>query len=132
MTKDGHVVEVLHAAHKENDRDAAMERFRSGKSKVLIATSVLARGIDVTQVNMVVNYDLPVDRNGNPDFDTYLHRIGRTGRLGRRGVSIAFTHDEKSLNELKAFEAHFKIQMVKIETTDLREMDAMINRGMCL
>jgi len=129
MTEDGHVVTVLHGARDASERDAVMDSFRSGKSKVLITTNVLARGIDVNQVNMVINYDLPVDARGNPDFETYLHRIGRTGRFGRTGVSIAFIHDQKSWKELDAFQQYFGVEMIKIPTKDWEETEEMIKAG---
>ena len=61
-----------------------MREFRSGSSRVLITTDLLARGIDVQQVSLVINYDLPTNR------ENYIHRIGRSGRFGRKGVSINF------------------------------------------
>lgn len=76
MTDEGHKVVSLHGKLETIDRDAVMESFRDGKTKVLITTNVIARGIDVMQVNMVVNYDLPLDANNHPDPETYLHRIG--------------------------------------------------------
>lgn len=71
-----------------------MHDFRVGRKKVLITTDVVARGIDVLQVSMVVNYDMPTDHTGAPDAETYLHRIGRTGRCGRLDVSNSFVHDQ--------------------------------------
>jgi superfamily II DNA/RNA helicase len=130
MTEDGHIVTVLHGARDAAERDAVMDGFRFGKTKVLITTNVLARGIDVNQVNMVINYDLPVDQRGSPDFETYLHRIGRTGRFGRTGVSIAFIHDQKSWKELDAFQKYFGVEMVKIPTKDWEETENMIKAGM--
>lgn len=60
-----------------------LDRFRAGLEKVLITTNVLSRGIDVEQVTIVVNFDLPMDQAGEADCETYLHRIGRTGRFGK-------------------------------------------------
>lgn len=76
MTAEGHQVTSLHGKLETTERDAIMESFRDGKTKVLITTNVIARGIDISQVNMVVNYDLPLDAQGRPDPETYLHRIG--------------------------------------------------------
>lgn len=76
MSAEGHQVTSLHGKLETGERDAVMESFRDGKTKVLITTNVIARGIDVLQVNMVVNYDLPLDANNKPDPETYLHRIG--------------------------------------------------------
>lgn len=63
-------------------RIAALDRFRAGLEKVLITTNVLSRGIDIQQVTIVVNFDMPRDTHGGADCQTYLHRIGRTGRFG--------------------------------------------------
>jgi translation initiation factor 4A len=68
----------------QRERDTIMREFRSGSSRVLITTDLLARGIDVQQVSLVINYDLPTNR------ENYIHRIGRSGRFGRKGVSINF------------------------------------------
>ncbi|CAG8462896.1 6338_t:CDS:10 [Ambispora gerdemannii] len=83
MTEMGHKVINIHGGLSPTERDQVMDGFRRGDAKVLITTNVLSRGIDVLQVNLVINYDLPVDMHGNPDYETYLHRIGRTGRFGR-------------------------------------------------
>ena len=85
------------------------EAFRRGESNVLITTNVLARGVDVDNVCLVVNYDPPVDKRGEPDFETYLHRIGRTGRFGRKGTAINLICDQKSIEVLAAIEAHFSV-----------------------
>ena len=76
-----------------------MREFRSGSSRVLITTDLLARGIDVQQVSLVINYDLPTQP------ENYLHRIGRSGRFGRKGVSINFvtTEDETMLRDIMRF-----------------------------
>ena len=90
LTESGHTVFSLHGKLEAEERDSVMDAFRSGKVKVLITTNVIARGIDILQVNLVINYDMPLDGQGKPDAETYLHRIGRTGRFGRTGISINF------------------------------------------
>jgi ATP-dependent RNA helicase DDX19/DBP5 len=85
MSAEGHKVASLHGAKDATERDAIIDNFREGHEKVLITTNVIARGIDIMQVNMVVNYDLPLmNERGNqhsndakPDVETYIHRIGR-------------------------------------------------------
>ena len=74
-----------------------MKEFRSGSSRVLITTDLLARGIDVQQVSLVINYDLPTNR------ENYIHRIGRGGRFGRKGVAINFvtTEDVRMLRDIE-------------------------------
>lgn len=96
MTKDGHSVAVLSGELTVEQRLAVLDRFRAGLEKVLITTNVLSRGIDVEQVTIVVNFDLPVDQYGNADCETYLHRIGRTGRFGKYFLCMAeFYHQKK-------------------------------------
>jgi ATP-dependent RNA helicase DDX19/DBP5 len=89
MTAEGHKVVSLHGAKEAAERDTIIDQFREGKEKVLITTNVIARGIDILQVNMVVNYDLPLmneREKGNradtqPDIETYIHRIGKQNTL---------------------------------------------------
>jgi len=126
MTNEGHRVIVLHGQFEAEDRDKVMDDFRSGKAKVLITTNVLARGIDVLQVNLVINYDLPLDGRGRPDPETYLHRIGRTGRFGRTGVSINFVHDEKTFKEMKVIEKYFGKDIIRVPTDDYDEIEKIL------
>ncbi|CAH0014746.1 unnamed protein product [Clonostachys rhizophaga] len=120
MVADGHKVSALHAAFDGSERDELLSKFRSGESKVLIATNVIARGIDVSSVSMVINYDIPMKGRGDtePDTETYLHRIGRTGRFGRVGVSISFVYDKKSYDALSSIANHYGIDLVKLDTDD--------------
>lgn len=107
LTDSGYTCSVLHSGLDGPERDATMLAFRNGESNVLITTNVLARGVDVDNVCLVINYDVPVDANKDPDFETYLHRIGRTGRFGRKGTAINLIADERSLEVLAAIEQHF-------------------------
>ena len=107
MSKDGHQVALLSGELEIEQRINILNRFREGKSKILITTNVLARGIDVEQVTIVVNYDLPVDLKGHADCETYLHRIGRTGRFGKSGLAINLVDPSRSMNVLKDIEDHF-------------------------
>ncbi|MCJ1390565.1 RNA helicase required for poly(A+) mRNA export [Xylographa bjoerkii] len=118
MTAEGHKVASLTGAFEGHERDMIIDAFRTGLAKVLITTNVLARGIDVQSVSMVVNYDVPDDGRGQPDPQTYLHRIGRTGRFGRVGVSISFVYDQKSWKQLMDISKYFNITMLKVETND--------------
>lgn len=119
MEVDGHKVAALHGAFDGAERDRVIDDFREGRAKVLITTNVLARGIDVATVSLVVNYDIPLDQGGNPDPQTYLHRIGRTGRFGRVGVSISFVHDKKSWGELNVIQNYFGVPMTRVPTDDI-------------
>lgn len=92
-------VSAMHGDMPQKERDAIMTDFRSGKSRVLIATDVWGRGIDVQQVSLVINYDLPNSR------ELYIHRIGRSGRFGRKGVAINFVKqdDIRILRDIEQF-----------------------------
>jgi len=92
-------VSSTHGDIGQKERDVILNEFRTGSSRVLITTDLLARGIDVQQVSLVINYDLP--RN----LENYIHRIGRSGRFGRKGVAINFvTNDDvRTLRELEQF-----------------------------
>jgi translation initiation factor 4A len=99
MTDRDFTVASVHGDLEQEERDAIMRDFCSGNSRVLITTDLLARGIDVQQVSLVINYDFPQDRAN------YIHRIGRAGRFGRKGVAINFVtnHDARSLHDVEAF-----------------------------
>jgi len=92
-------VSSTHGDIGQKERDVILNEFRTGSSRVLITTDLLARGIDVQQVSLVINYDLP--RN----LENYIHRIGRSGRFGRKGVAINFvtSEDTRTLRELEGF-----------------------------
>lgn len=130
MTAEGHKVSVLHGKLDTATRDRLIDDFREGRSKVLITTNVLARGIDIASVTMVINYDLPVDANQKPDPETYLHRIGRTGRFGRTGVSISFVHDLKSFQVLQSIMDHFgNVKLTQVKTDDLDEVERVVKKA---
>ncbi|CAN7986592.1 unnamed protein product [Ixodes hexagonus] len=107
MTKEGHAVALLSGELTVDQRIAVLDRFRKGMERVLITTNVCARGIDVEQVTVVVNFDLPVDMKGRADCETYLHRIGRTGRFGKSGLAVNMVDGSRSMAVLKQIEEHF-------------------------
>ncbi|GFO14055.1 ATP-dependent RNA helicase ddx19a-like [Plakobranchus ocellatus] len=119
MTADGHAVGLLSGELDIEMRAAIIKRFRDGKEKVLITTNVSARGIDVEQVTVVVNFDLPLTRDYQPDCETYLHRIGRTGRFGKKGLAINFVDGNRSLNTLRYIEKHFGRKINRLDADDL-------------
>ncbi|RKP12312.1 P-loop containing nucleoside triphosphate hydrolase protein [Piptocephalis cylindrospora] len=128
MTAQGHTVVSLHGKMEAAERDRVLKDFRDGKTKVLVSTNVIARGIDILQVNMVVNMDLPVDLHGLPDPETYLHRIGRTGRFGRKGVSINLVHDPMSWKVMNAIQDHFGKQIIRVPTDNYDEIEEFLRR----
>jgi translation initiation factor 4A len=92
MNKRDFSVTPFHSELTQEERDTLMKQFRSGNSRVLISTDILGRGIDVQQVSMVFNYDLPLKK------ENYIHRIGRSGRFGRKGVAINFVTKDSILD----------------------------------
>jgi len=100
LAAQGFTLEFIHGEMEVADRKKRMEDFRSGQVRVLISTDLLARGIDVQQVSLVVNYELPVQR------ENYIHRIGRSGRYGKKGVAINLIYGGE-MNSLKEIEKHY-------------------------
>ncbi|MFA5603285.1 MAG: DEAD/DEAH box helicase [Bacilli bacterium] len=97
LSRSGIKAEVIHGNKSQNARVLALKNFKSGKSKVLIATDIAARGIDINELSHVVNFEMP-------DMpETYVHRIGRTGRAGLEGTAISFCDidEKKGLNEIE-------------------------------
>ncbi|KAJ5280547.1 hypothetical protein N7478_005919 [Penicillium angulare] len=133
MTAQGHTVASLTGGIEGSQRDSIIDRFRSGEAKVLITTNVLARGIDVSTVSLVINYDIPAafenNRNtGEPDYQTYLHRIGRTGRFGRIGVAISFVGSRQEWEMLRMIQTHFQCTIDRIDTGDWDEVEELIKK----
>ncbi|KAG6373399.1 P-loop containing nucleoside triphosphate hydrolase protein [Boletus reticuloceps] len=138
MTVEGHKVASLHGAKDASERDAIIDSFREGREKVLITTNVIARGIDILQVNMVVNYDLPLmnerghthSNDARPDIETYIHRIGRTGRFGRKGISVNFVHDKRTWLQMEEIEKTLGKRIIRIETDDLDDMEEKMKKAL--
>ncbi|KAI9697778.1 MAG: RNA helicase required for poly(A+) mRNA export [Candelina mexicana] len=138
LTAENHKVVSLTGAYEGRERDSIIDAFRTGDAKVLIATNVLSRGIDVQTVSMVINYDIPdqpdpqrPSTEGHPyivDPETYLHRIGRTGRFGRVGVSISFVHDKTSWRKLHEIELYFGISMIRLDTQDWDAVEETVKK----
>ncbi|KAK6465550.1 hypothetical protein DFJ63DRAFT_24625 [Scheffersomyces coipomensis] len=97
-------VSAIHADLQQSERDTIMKEFRSGSSRILISTDLLARGIDVQQVSLVINYDLPSNK------ENYIHRIGRGGRFGRKGVAINFVTD-RDVGMMREIEKFYSTQI---------------------
>lgn len=107
LASQGFTLEYIHGEMDVSERKKRMDDFRSGQVRVLISTDLLARGIDVQQVSMVINFELPLQR------ENYVHRIGRSGRYGKKGVAINLVSGEE-LNTLKEIERHY--------STNIREL----------
>jgi translation initiation factor 4A len=96
LTDNGHTVGLIHSSLPQNERNKIMREFRTGGIRILISTDLLARGIDVQQVSIIINYDLP------REHENYLHRIGRSGRYGRKGyaINLITKYDKIKLQEI--------------------------------
>jgi ATP-dependent RNA helicase len=110
MRQNNFTVSCMHGEMKQIERDAIMNEFRAGSTRVLITTDVWARGLDVQQVMLVINYDLPNNR------ENYIHRIGRSGRFGRKGVSISFVRND-DVRILRDIEQYYSTQIDEMPMT---------------
>lgn len=107
MKEKGFVVSCIHGQMKQDMRNQIMKEFRSASTRILISTDLLARGIDVHPVGLVINFDLPTKK------ENYIHRVGRSGRFGRRGIAINL------ISKLEAkimidIEQHYSTQISKL------------------
>jgi len=100
MRANNFTVSSMHGDMPQGERELIMSEFRSGTSRVLITTDIWARGLDVQQVSLVINYDLPFNR------ELYIHRIGRSGRFGKKGVAVNFVKDD-DVRTLKDIERYY-------------------------
>jgi translation initiation factor 4A len=108
-------VSIMHGEMDQMTRDMIMKEFRTGSTRVLITTDLLARGIDVQQVGLVINYELPFKK------ENYIHRIGRAGRYGRKGTAINFVSPQDA-RFIKEIQEHFNTQIEEMPQ-DLNELN---------
>jgi len=99
LQRRGYNVQALHGDVSQRDRNAVLSRFRAGNLRVLVATNVAARGLDIPSVSHVINYDIP------DTVEDYIHRIGRTARMGHEGTAITFV-SEWDFDMLDLIQAH--------------------------
>ena len=104
MTEQDFTVSVLHSALSHDERTATMAAFRTGSSRVLIASNVIARGIDVQQVSLVINFSMC------PDVSTYIHRVGRSARFGRKGIAINLI-TPRDVSLIRSIETYYATQI---------------------
>jgi superfamily II DNA/RNA helicase len=104
LTSQNYAVSMIHGDMSYDERSEVMRDFRKGDARILISTDLLARGIDVQQVSLVINYDLPRNK------ECYIHRIGRSGRFGRKGIAINFIA-ESEVRGLHAIEQFYQTQI---------------------
>ena len=110
MIQDNFPVCCIHSGMEKSERDVAFRDFKCGKHRVLISSNVTARGIDVQNVGVVINFDVP------KDVHTYLHRIGRSGRWGRKGVAINFV-TRWDMKKIKEFEVYYNTVITEMPST---------------
>ena len=115
-------VDTIHGDLQQSARDRVMRHFREGKTKVLVATDVVGRGIDVTTISHIINYDIP------QFCDDYVHRVGRTGRMGREGVAYTFVSPEEG-GELTRIEIRINRLLIRDEIPGFQAFDDPRNAG---
>ena len=123
----GHRVTSLHSGLQHRDRIDNLARFRAGAARILVATDVAARGLDIPSVGLVINYDIP------RDADDYIHRVGRTARAGRKGVSISLV-GQRDVELVRSIEARvgslmeeYKEEGVSVETRVVRDAMGVVS-----
>lgn len=110
MSEDSFAVKKIHGKMPEGERKEIFKQFKNGGARVLITSDLFARGIDVQQVNIVINFDIPKSEH------TYLHRIGRSGRWGRKGIAINF-QSKHDISKLKRIEEYYSTQIEEMPAT---------------
>jgi superfamily II DNA/RNA helicase len=107
LKKNNFPITVIHSNITMDERNSILEQFKNGHTRLLLTTDLLARGIDIPQVNMVINYDLPYNK------ETYVHRIGRCSRFDKKGIAISMvrTSDASDLRIIHKLKAIYKIDI---------------------
>ena len=115
------------------NRDETIKRFNEGKIQILITTDLLSRGFDERLVKLIINYDIPVtfnqeEKRWKPSMDTYLHRIGRTGRFDSKGIGLSLC-DDKYISNIAEIEAHYSSKIREIKSMDdlISEFKKLLN-----
>lgn len=125
----GYEVTSIQGALDHDDRDKIVKEFKDGLTQVLISTDVLARGFDQQQVNLVINYDLPLKYSAEytrgqeqePDYEVYLHRVGRAGRFGRKGAVFNLICGERDEKTLSKIEKHFGTYIKEVKDRSVED-----------
>ena len=116
LSARGYLVDGLHGDLKQNQRDTVMNKFRRGSIDILVATDVAARGLDVDDIDLVINYDIPQDE------EYYVHRIGRTARAGREGIAISFVTNRDN-NKMRNIQRYANIKIKRNDVPTLKDME---------
>ena len=123
LLKNGYKVYILMGGDMAaQNRDETIKKFRNGEIQILISTDVLSRGYDERLVKLVINFDMPVkklrDGSYDVDYDTYLHRIGRTGRFGTKGIGINLICGKRDIEYLMKIEKYYGTKIDKMSSMD--------------
>ena len=123
LLKRGYKVYILMGGDMAlSNRDETIKKFSKGEIQILITTDLLSRGYDERSVKLVINFDLPVkktrDGNFEPDYETYLHRIGRTGRFGTKGIGVNLCCGKRDMDVLKSIEKYYKTKIEKMKSLE--------------
>ena len=105
-------VSAIHGDMLQSVRDSIVKEFRDGQSRVLITTDLLSRGIDIQQISVVINYDIP------KEIESYIHRIGRSGRYGRKGLAINFVTSYDT-DKIKQIESYYSTEIPELPDLDV-------------
>ena len=123
LLKRGYKVYILMGGDMAlSNRDETIRKFSKGEIQILITTDLLSRGYDEKSVKLVINFDLPVkktrDGNFEPDYETYLHRIGRTGRFGTKGIGVNLCCGKRDMDSLKSIEKYYNTKIEKMKSLE--------------
>merc|ERR1711894_438867 len=99
---------AIHSGPNQEDRIARYKQFKEFQKRIMVSTDLFGRGIDIERVNIVINYDMP------EDSDSYLHRVGRAGRFGTKGLAITFVSDEKDAKILNEVQERFEVNITEL------------------
>lgn len=131
LRSSGHKVGILTGGLLKEQRDTIMQEFRGGVTKILITTNVMSRGIDVSGVTLVINYDLPINiENKKVDCETYLHRIGRTGRMGKKGCAVNLIANGLDMDHLNFIKQKYGSTITQLPSDNLELMEETIKKAM--
>jgi ATP-dependent RNA helicase DDX19/DBP5 len=122
MAQKGHQISLLTGDLLPKQRLDELDKFIKNTTKVLISTNVLSRGLDVSTVTHVVNFELPIQfETKEMDMTTYLHRVGRTGRFGKQGIAINFVQTQEDYNNILALQKYFNTRVELVDRDDMED-----------
>ena len=111
LNRDAFPTKAIHSGMKQEERIEIYEAFKQFKHRILVATELCARGIDIEKINIVFNYDMP------DNSDSYLHRVGRAGRFGTKGLAITFVSSDQDKEVLEDVQKRFEVKIGDLPTT---------------